>query len=138
LCETGSSVAVEAGWRGEPGRARLYGIAIATTGDAALLLDGTQLADPAVRDALCRLTAEVSVHAHRAKELMRGLAGDGVDVTSLGLDTAVAAYLVDPAESQYLLEDLCLRYAGLDVRRPDAPPSGQLDLEGTAADPAEE
>src|SRR5207249_6896473 len=67
LCETGSAVAMEAAWRGEPGRSRLHGIAIATTGDAALWLDETQLADPAVRDALRRLTAEVSVHAHRAK-----------------------------------------------------------------------
>ena len=60
-------------------------------------------------------SAEVAIHGHRAKELMRGLAREGVDVTSLGLDSAVAAYLVDPAESQYLLEDLCLRYAGLDL-----------------------
>ena len=138
LCEAGTAVAMEAAWRGEAGRSGLHGLAIATSGDAALWLDEEQLADPAVKAALCRLTAEVAIHGHRAKELMRGLAREGVDVTSLGLDSAVAAYLVDPAESQYLLEDLCLRYAGLDLRRPDAPPSGQLDLEGSATDPAED
>jgi DNA polymerase-1 len=36
-----------------------------------------------------------------------------------------------------LLEDLALRYAGLDLRGPDAPPAGQLDL-GGGPDAAEE
>ena len=53
----------------------------------------------------------------------------GVDVSHLELDTAIAAYLVDPAGDQYLLEDLALRYAGIELRAPDAPPAGQLDLE---------
>jgi len=61
---------------------------------------------------------------------MRGLSVLGVEVSTLDLDTAVAAYLVDPAESQYLLEDLAARYAGIELRSPDAPPPGQLDLGG--------
>ncbi|MGI8686344.1 MAG: DNA polymerase, partial [Acidimicrobiales bacterium] len=76
--------------------------------------------------------------AHRAKELMRGLDRHGVDVRSLDLDTAVAAYLVDPADTTYLLEDLASRYAQIDLRAPDAPPPGQLDLDGTAADVADD
>src|SRR5438477_482717 len=31
-----------------------------------------------------------------------------------------------------------LGFAGIEVRAPDAPPAGQLDLEGTASDAAEE
>jgi DNA polymerase-1 len=69
---------------------------------------------------------------------MRGLDRLGIDVRSLDLDTAIAAYLVDPAEAQYVLEDLALRYLGLDVRAPESPPPGQLDLAGTSPDPAEE
>jgi DNA polymerase-1 len=72
-------------------------------------------------------------HAHDAKPLVKAL-----DLRELGVDTAIAAYLIDPAESQYVLEDLALRFLGLDVRSPDAPPPGQLDLSGTAVDPAEE
>jgi DNA polymerase-1 len=91
-----------------------------------------------VHETLCRLFGHVPVHAHRAKELMRGLAEHGVEFTSLGIDSAVAAYLVDPATEQYLLEDLCPRYAGIEVRAPDAPPAGQLDLAGTASDVSED
>jgi DNA polymerase-1 len=76
-----------------------------------------------------------AVSAHDAKALMRGLAVMGVDFSSLELDTAIAAYLVDPAGDQYLLEDLALRYAEVELRAPDAPPVGQLDLSGSQADP---
>ena len=62
---------------------------------------------------------------HRAKELMHGLP---VDVRSLRYDTAVMAYLLDPAEGKYLLEDLALRYLSLEVRSPDAE-EGTLDLD---------
>jgi DNA polymerase-1 len=78
------------------------------------------------------------VQAHRVKELIRGLDQFGVDLRAVDLDTAVGAYLVDPAESQYLLEDLSARYAGLELRSPDAPPPDQLDLDGTGADPADD
>ena len=61
-----------------------------------------------------------------------------LDLRGLDIDTAIAAYLIDPAESQYLLDDLAARFLGLEVRSPDAPPPGQLDLSGTAVDPAEE
>ena len=67
---------------------------------------------------------------------MRGLALRGIDFSSLDLDTAVAAYLVDPAGDQYLLEDLAVRYAGVELGPPDAPPAGQLDLSGRDATPA--
>jgi DNA polymerase-1 len=62
----------------------------------------------------------------------------GVDFSHLDLDTAIAAYLVDPAGDQYLLEELALRYCGLELRAPDAVPSGQLDLTGAATDMAED
>jgi DNA polymerase-1 len=65
---------------------------------------------------------------------MRSLATRGVVFVSLELDTAVAAYLVDPAGDQYLLEVLAERYAGVELRAPDAPPPGQLDLEAAGED----
>ena len=80
----------------------------------------------------------VDMSAHDAKALMRGLAEIDVVFSHLQLDTAIAAYLVDPAGDQYLLEDLALRYAGLELRGPDGPPPGQLDLSGTGIDAAGE
>jgi DNA polymerase-1 len=80
----------------------------------------------------------VEVSAHQAKELMRGLAPLGVEVEALAVDPAVAAYLLDPAEGNYSLEEVAARYGHLDVRPAEAPPPGQLDLGGGAKDPAQE
>jgi DNA polymerase-1 len=138
ICEADEAIAVEAAWEGEPGRSPIKGLALAPHAEQAQWLAAEQFADERVHEALCRLFGHVSVHAHKAKELIRGLAQHGIEFTSLGIDTAVAAYLIDPAVDQYLLEDLCVRYAGIEVRSPDAPPAGQLDLAGTAVDVSEE
>ena len=121
---------------GEPTWGRPPGDGPAT----AVWLEAGVLDDAAVVVAVGRLFGAEGrpLAAHRAKELMRGLDRHGVDVRSLDLDTAVAAYLVDPAETAYLLEDLVARYTDVELRAPDAPPPGQLDLAGTATDPVEE
>jgi DNA polymerase-1 len=87
------------------------------------------LADPAVRDALAQLVGPDGppLIAHRAKELAHGL-GE-LDLRSLESDTAVMAYLLDPAEGKYLLDDLALRYLQVELRSPDAV-EGTLDLDG--------
>jgi DNA polymerase-1 len=144
LLDRGTAVAIEAAWTGTPGRSDILGLAFAPLGgaaqgergrDEAIWLDGALLGPD-----LAPLTAPggVAVDAHRAKELMRALEEYGVDVSTLDVDTAVAAYLVDPAEALYLLEDLTLRYLRLELRSPDAAPPGQLDLEGVGTDPAED
>src|SRR5438309_389018 len=127
-------VAAAGAWEGVEGRSALAGLALAGDG-AVWWVDAGLLADSPVALALGRLLGPGGppLAAHRAKELMRGLDRFGVDVQSLDLDTAVAAYLLDPAESQYLLEELAARYAGLELRSPDAPASGQLDLDGSAS-----
>jgi DNA polymerase I len=68
--------------------------------------------------------------AHDAKSLLRALAGLGIDVRTLALDTMLAQYLLDPAESRYLLEDMLERHCRL--RLPDVSPAeeGRLDLGG--------
>ena len=53
--------------------------------------------------------------AHDAKELMRSLLPFGVDVTGLAMDTAVAAYLLDPSSDHYRLGDLASRFLGVEV-----------------------
>jgi DNA polymerase-1 len=126
--------AVAGSWDGEPGRSPLTGVAV---------VDATGHTHWAGSDLLPSLGAVLTgrgpaVDAHDAKPLMRSLDAIGVDFDSLRLDTAIAAYLVDPAEDQYLLEDVALKYANLEVRSPDAPPAGQLDLTGGESDPAED
>ncbi|MDQ3569894.1 MAG: DNA polymerase I, partial [Actinomycetota bacterium] len=127
-------------WVGLEGRSDVTGLALAPEGSRATWLDASLLDDPAVSMALGRLVGPDGppLHAHRAKELMRGLNRYAVDVESLDLDTAVAAYLVDPGEGNYDLQELCARYAGIELRSPDAPPPGQLDLDGSSPDLAVE
>jgi DNA polymerase-1 len=126
--------AVAGSWEGEAGRTPLAGVALSDADG------GVHWVGPELLRALGPvLTGRgPTVDAHDAKALMRSLRPLGVDFDSLRLDTAIAAYLVDPAEDTYLLENVALKYANLEVRSPDAPPPGQLDLSGTETDPAEE
>ena len=123
------SLSLAAAWEGEEGRSGLLGLAVVPEGAGA----GAHWI-PA--DLLPADFGEFS--AHKAKELMRALDLHAIDLRGLDLDTAIAAYLLDPAETQYLLEDLATRFLGIDITSPDAPPPGQLDLSGTAADPSED
>jgi DNA polymerase I len=67
---------------------------------------------------------------------MRSLFDLGVDVRCLGLDTAIAAYLLDPAESRYLLDEVLRRYAGAELPTDGAASEGQLDLDGSGVSAA--
>jgi DNA polymerase-1 len=78
------------------------------------------------------------LQTHDAKRLMRALLAIGVDVQSLDLDTEVAGYLLDPADSSYLLQDLLTRYVGLTLEAAAASTEGQLDFDGGASDVSSE
>jgi DNA polymerase-1 len=71
-------------------------------------LDGTSLERDDVIGALAALLGPQGrrLVAHGAKELMRSVLPAGVDIRSLEMDTAVAAYLLDPSSSSYRLEEL--------------------------------
>ncbi|MDQ6615834.1 MAG: DNA polymerase I [Actinomycetota bacterium] len=146
-------LAMEAAWAGRPGRSAIEGLAFVElpaerAGPAPEASEGAPvpvvwvgaslLADHDVRSALSRLlgTGGAPVSGHDAKALMRGLSVMGVDFSHLELDTAIGAYLVDPAGDQYLLEEMAERYGGIELRSPDAPPVGQLDLGGGGTEPA--
>ena len=134
------ALSLSAAWAGEEGRSPVTGLAVALDLNTSAWIDTPLLADEAVLDALCRVLGAdgVPLQAHRAKELMRGLARRGVDVRSLDVDTAIAAYLIDPAEGTYALESVAARYLGLEITSPDAPPAGQLDLSGSQTDPGQD
>jgi DNA polymerase-1 len=131
ITAAGERYALAGRWSGEAGRSELAGLGVATSDGRASYVPGEVLAMPAVGAALAGLVADGGppLAAHRAKELMHGL--HTVDVRTLDVDTAVAAYLLDPGEGRYLLEDLALRYLGVELRSPDVE-VGTLDLDGTA------
>ncbi len=131
---------------GDPGRSPLTGLALATQVDPgqgawvpATLLSGDHGAS--AREALVRLLGPggPALLTHGAKALLRGLGAIGLDVGSLDLDTEVAGYLLDPAESAYRLADLLLRYVGVGLEEATSPAAeGRLDLDGAGdALPAE-
>lgn len=128
LKDKGEPYSLEASWDGVPGRSTVLGLAVAGESATAVYLEGAWLADPEVKAALVALVDENGppLVAHRAKELMRAL---NVDMRNLDRDTAVMAYVLDPSESKYRLEDLFRRYLSIDAAEQE---TGTLDLDGTA------
>ena len=75
------------------------------------------------------------MQAHDTKPLMRSLLAHepAIDLAGLELDTAIAAYLLDPAEARYELGHLLERYTRVRPAPATTPAAkGQLDLDGTA------
>ncbi len=131
-----SPLALSAAWAGDEGRSALDGLALVWDSaiGAVLWLPGRLLGDARVRGELGALAAVDGrpLAAHQAKPLVRALTALEVDVRGLAVDTALAAYLLDPAESRYLLEELVVRYAGAVIPDGDVAAEGQLDLDGSA------
>ncbi|HEV7861169.1 MAG TPA: DNA polymerase I, partial [Acidimicrobiia bacterium] len=144
VAAAGTRYALEARFTGAVGRSELLGLAVARNDASAAYLPAHVLEAPAVVAGLAALLGSESkapLVAHRAKELMHGLrrlpgakGGEGtvIDVQRLDVDTAVCAYLLDPAESSYELPDLARRYLQLDVAAGTAAAEGTLDLDGSS------
>src|SRR6056297_1305859 len=133
---SGEALDIAATWAGEPGRSPLAGVAVVTDPSVAevLWIPAEVLADDAVRAALGE---HVNLRGHNVKPLMRSLLEFDVEVRGLTLDTAIAAYLIDPAEARYTLADLIEKYTTYARPSDDAAGSGQLDLDGTGLGDAE-
>ena len=122
------AVALFARWTGDAGRSPLASLTIAVEeapGDSVPVVHlgpaaggGSELlGDPGVLGVLAEGLGPggVEVVAHDAKEIMRSLLPLGVDVARLALDTAVAAYLLDPSTDRYRISDLAARFLGVEV-----------------------
>jgi DNA polymerase-1 len=119
-----ANLALFARWSGDAGRSDLAALTVATEsgpsgGSGAspptpgiVHLGGDLVVDPTTLFALGDAFGPggVGAVAHDVKELMRSLLPLGVDITGLVLDTAVAAYLLDPSTDGYRLSDLAQRY----------------------------
>lgn len=111
----------------------IEGIALARDGQNAVWVDARLLTDVLAAEGspfAKFLASETSpVNAHRLVELLRLL--DFPEVAGLNVDTAIAAYLLDPAESRYELDEVALRYLGVEVASAgDASAQGQLAVGG--------
>ncbi len=122
-------------WDGEPGRGALRGLAVVTDADAAAV-DVDPGRPPRRSGASPPRSSAAAVRGHDAKPLMRSLLQLGIDLDGLELDTAIAAYLLDPAEARYELPHLVERYTRFAAPADEPAAKGQLDLDGTQADPA--
>jgi DNA polymerase I len=130
----GRPVALAARLRLAPGRAELTGIGLwAPEGGGAVWLDLEEEAGPGDLEALAGLLGdpERPKLVHDAKYLYLAAWGRGWELRGLAMDTALAAYLVLPAQRTYDLADLALRYLRKELRPEGAGTAEQPAGEGT-------
>ena len=124
-------VAVAAAWQGTPGRSPLDGVALVT--DASLgevsWVPGELFGDPSVSAAVGSWVARgATIAGHDVKALLRSWLFLGIDSPRLHVDTKIAAYLLDPAEPRYALDDLLSRYSDAEMAAGEAHDPTQLDF----------
>ena len=98
------------------------------------------LFEPSVREALVKLLGNGgrAIAAHNAKPIMVAMLNEGIDMHELALDTQIASYLLDPADTRYALGEVLLRYARLELPSADsAAASGQLSFGDDSVDVAQ-
>ncbi len=136
------ALAVAATWSGAEGRTPLDGLAFVVDPDVAEVawLPAVLLADPVVDEALGRLLVARPLAAHPAKPILRSLLSAAPDrpLPDIAVDTTLAAYLLDPAETRYAIDEVLRRYAQLTLPVGNAAPEGQLDLSGDTGDTVDE
>ncbi len=108
-------------------------------GERAWWVSSDLLADTATMAAMGKLLGAggPGLVTHDAKPLLRALQRLGIGEVSLVMDTALASYLLDPADTTYELGVLVERHAHR-MLPAIGPPDGQLDLTGEVADPSAE
>lgn len=116
-------------FEGEPGRSPVMGIAIVH--DAVGGVVAYVPADVLAQDSVSSLISQAKLTIHDAKPMMRSLLSQNIDIEGLDMDTAIAAYLVDPSKSSYSLADVALNVLGVEIGVGQEA-SGQFDFSGEA------
>ena len=92
-----------------------YGLAISTAPDEAVIVP-FDAAEPILEG----LSAgDISVVGHDLKDIARTLLEIGHDLASPAMDTALAAYIINPAQRTYDLEEIAERLLGVELVSPD-------------------
>lgn len=120
---------VAAAWLDEPGRSDLLGLAV--VGDLkqnkVSWIPAKVLVSPDVKKVL---TNGFKFRGHNVKPLMRSCLNLGIDLKEMVLDTAIAAYLLDPSESRYEIKHVVSRYLGIEIASADSKAEdGQLNFD---------
>ena len=118
-------VAIDPVWDG----GELVGVTVATGEETARFLPVEEAA---------RALAAAKVAGHDTKSLLRELAAADLDLPRVGFDTALAAYVINPAQRTPTLEELAYKELGLALAEPEEEaaadaPQGAFDFEGEAA-----
>ncbi|MGD0219255.1 MAG: DNA polymerase I [Acidimicrobiales bacterium] len=131
-------IGLEAAWAAIPGRSAIEALAFAPPGDGDVVVVAGGLLGAGVLDEPLAsilggqrgVPARRRLAGHRVKELMRALLPRGIDTTALEIDTAVIAYVLDPADGQVTLDELVERRG---MSGTPAPQAGQLGFDLSAA-----
>ena len=124
------------GWVGEPGRSALDGIAIVVDANtsAVVWIGADILQDKACLSAFHSLS---KIRAHHAKPLFRWMMEREIDLRSITLDTTIAAYLLDPSDNKFGIQQVLERYTSFTIQLGGAEESGQLDFGASNSDNAQ-
>ena len=120
---------VAAAWIGDPGRSELLGLAVVDdlVQRKVVWIPVKILVSSDVKKVL---NSGFKFRGHNVKPLMRSCLNLGIDLDVMVLDTAIAAYLLDPSESRYELKQVVSRYLNIDFASVDAKTQdGQLNFD---------
>lgn len=124
-----ASLAIEGVWEGDD----LIGLAIAGADDDGWYVPFGRLGGLAGRLA----DPDTGKAMHDAKPVIRALIDAGLDLQGLSFDTALAAYLIDPARGTQSLSDLAGRHLAIEIeaeKAGTAAAQGALDFDASGPD----
>jgi len=131
---------VKPGDKGSHSALALDGLAVVVQPDmgGVVWVPAEQFTEDTVHPLLAHLVSSAGpgIVVNDAKPLARVLQRYDIDLAGLDTDTALAAYLLDPAESQYVVDELLPKYTNFQLDTEDAAPSGQLDFGESTTDSA--
>ena len=124
---TQGSVSIAGGWLGEAGRSELDGVAM-TSSNGSGAVAWIPLAMLEQREVLDLIGKFPSLYMHHAKPLLRWVLARGVDIETLKFDTAIAAYLLDPSDNRFVIDEVLSRYTNWVFPISQGVQSDQLDF----------
>ncbi|EYR64263.1 DNA polymerase I [Actinotalea ferrariae CF5-4] len=127
----GRRLAVEVAGTSAPTRGDAWALALADGADHAVVVDLAELG-PEDEVALARWLADAAEPkaVHGAKDAWHALAGRGLPVAGVAVDTLLASYLCHPDQRSYDLADLSIRHLHRELRSEEEADGaqGSLDL----------
>ena len=124
---TQGSVSIAGGWLGEAGRSELDGVAM-TSSNGAGSVAWIPFAMLEQREVLDLIGKFPSLYMHHAKPLLRWFLARGADIEMLKFDTAIAAYLLDPSDNRFVIDEVLSRYTNWVFPISQGVQSDQLDF----------